>query len=313
MDQAFAIVVPIFTLIGVGYLAGRGNWIGESASQGLSNFTFNLAIPALLFRTMATAALPQTETYRIWAAFFGAALFVWLVSSLVSTSILRRRPSDAPSIAMSSSFGNVVMLGVPLSMALFGEAAAAPGAVIVSLHSPILWLAGSIHLALVDRRNEAERGGLIAELVRELACNPIILAVVAGVLWRLTGLTIEPALDDAIALLGQAAIPCALVALGLSLTGFQIKGQVGTLTLILFLKLAAMPIFASILAFKIFGLPPIEAGVVTIFAAMPTGANAYLFAARQGRAMNSASGAVALGTALAVLTSATSVYLLSGG
>lgn len=308
MSEVITIVAPIFALIALGFAAGRYGWVGPETAAGLANFTFTLAIPAMLFRTMAVADLPDVEVYRIWGAFFGSALLVWIIATLATQVVLRRPPPDGAPIAVSAAFSNVVMLGIPLTTLAFGAAAVAPGAVIVSLHSPLLWILATLHMAWAQRSGETSLSKVLGGLVREISGNVIILAIAAGTIWRLTGLGLHPVPDRIISLLGQAAIPCALVALGLSLVNFRIKGQAPTLSLILFLKIVAMPVIAWFLAVEVFALPPVEAGVVVVFAAMPTGANAYLFAVRHGRAMNSASGAVALGTALSAITATAIVY-----
>ena len=128
--------------------------------------------------------------------------------------------------------------------------------------------------------------------------------IVFGTFWRLTGIGIHPALDRVLLLLGQSSVATALVGLGLSLVTFEIKGQAPTLSLILLLKLIVMPTLAWFLATALLDVSPVATAVLVLFAAMPTGANAYLFAMRSGRAVNSASGAVALGTLLAVFTAA---------
>jgi predicted permease len=265
----------------------------------------------MLFKSMASADFPDAPFLGIWGAYFGAALLTWLLAALVTALLLHRPASDAASISMSSGFGNVVMLGIPLSLSLYGEAAAAPSAIIVSLHTPLLWFIASSHMALARAGTGASMKQLLGGLFSELARNMIIIAILAGTLWRLTGLELHPVPMKLISLLAQAGIPCALAALGLSLVDFRIKGQAMTLSSVLVLKLAAMPVIAWLLATQVFALPTVAAGVVALFAAMPTGANAYLFANRHDRAVNSASGAVALGTLIATFTSTAVVYLLS--
>ena len=191
-----------------------------------------------------------------------------------------------------------------MSIAAFGDRAAVPAAKLVSLHTPVLFFVGTLHQALSGEERKSTVASVMAELGNELARNPIIVAIIAGTLWRLTGLGIHPALDRALLLLGQASVATALVGLGLSLVNFEIKGQAPTLSLILILKLIVMPTFAWFLATQVFDVSPMAAAVLILFAAMPTGANAYLFATRNGRAFNSASGAVALGTILAVFSAA---------
>jgi malonate transporter and related proteins len=310
MNTAISVVVPVFALIAIGYAAGRLNWISEIGTKGLAEFTFNLAIPALLFRKMATAELPDATPYALWGTFFLAVGITWLLAALATVFILRRTPSEAASISMSSGFGNVVMIGMPLSLNLYGEAAAAPVAILVSLHTPVLWTMASIHLALSRSGGEHSFSSIGKELFAELSRNAIILAIIAGTIWRLSGLTLDPLADGIIALIGRAGIPCALVSLGLSLIGFRIAGQAPTLSMILCLKMLMMPVIAWAIAYHVVQLPPVWAGVVTIFAGMPTGANAYLFAARNNLAPHSASGAVALGTLVSVLTATMIVYAL---
>lgn len=311
MPAVLNIVAPVFGLIALGYFAGRFGWIATGATKGLADFTFMLAIPAMLFRSMATAHFPGGALFSIWGAFFGAALIVWILSTVCTALLLRRPGRDAPAIAMSAAFGNVVMLGIPLSIATFGPDAAATTAILVSLHSPLLLLAASLHMTWAGRSGNATVLSMLGGLGRELATNSIVLAIAAGTLWRLSGLDLNPLFLKLVSLLGQAAIPCALTSLGLSLVGFEIKGQTATLSSILILKLLMMPAAAALLAIHVLALPPIPAGVVIIFAAMPTGANAYLFASRHQSAMNSASGAVALGTILSAPTASAVVYILN--
>jgi predicted permease len=310
MHNVISVVAPVFALIAIGYGIGRLNWISQTGAKGLAEFTFNLAIPALLFRKMATAELPDVAPYALWGAFFMAAAVIWVLATILTIVVLRRTGPEAASISMSAAFGNVVMIGMPLSLNLYGEAAAAPVAILVSMHSPLLWVWASIHLALARSDGRFSIVSVGAELLRELSRNVIILAVLAGTLWRTTGLGLDPLADQIISLIGRAGIPCALISLGLSLMSFRIAGQVPTLSMILILKILAMPAIAWAIAFHLFGLPPVAAGVVTIFAAMPTGANAFLFADRNGLAPHSASGAVALGTLVSAVTAAGVIYLL---
>lgn len=310
MNDVITVVAPVFVLIAIGYVAGRLRWISDIGAKGLAEFTFNLAIPAMLFRKMATAELPDVTPYALWGAYFGSAVVIWLIATVATVGLLRRTAAEAASISMSASFSNVVMIGMPLCLNLYGEAAAAPIAIIISLHSPLLWTIASVHVGLCRQDGKLSFSAIGRDIADELSRNLIILAIIAGTIWRFSGLGFDPLADDIIVLLGQAGIPCALVSLGLSLVGFRIAGQVPTLTMIILLKIVVMPVIAWIVAFHVFGLSPVAAGVVTIFAAMPTGANAYIFAARNGLAPHSASGSVALGTCLSAVAAAAVIFAL---
>ena len=304
------IVAPVFVLIALGYAAARWRWVGPAALGGLNEFAFTLAMPALLFKTTAEPGDQSTPAIGVLAAYFGAIALTWLLASLATRVILRRPREDGASIAMTSVYGNAVMLGIPLAFATFGNAAAAPLSIILSLNTVALWCAGLLHAALAGARSAAALGPALGLLVRDLVRNPLVLAIVAGALWRLTGLGLAPVVERCLALIAQAGVPCALVALGMTLTGFAIKGQAPTLATVLVLKLAIQPLIAWLLAAQLLQLPGPSVGVIVLLAAMPAGANAYLFAEREQRAVNSASGAVALGSLVSVATTTALIVLL---
>jgi hypothetical protein len=145
-------------------------------------------------------------------------------------------------------------------------------------------------------------GPKLRALALDFVRTPIVVGVVAGSIWRTTGLGLAPIPDKIIAMLGAAGIPGALFVLGLSLSRFEVRGQVGGISLVTGIKLLAFPLMAYVLAFRVFALPPVAGGVVVLLAACPTGANSFLFASRYERAVGIVSGSVALGTALAAAT-----------
>lgn len=297
------IVLPIFALIAVGYLAARFGVLSETAQKGISEFAFNFAMPALLFRSLATAPALQPGSGNIAFAYFGGLGILWALATLLTRTALRRPMIDAPTIAMASCFGNIVMIGIPLVLAVVGPAGAAPMAVLLSMQSPLLWFTGILHQQTAEQRGDRSPLQIARDLGRELLRNPLLIAIASGALWRLSGASLPGPIDSSLALLGQAGIPCAQVALGASLTRFAIKGQVPTLSLILGLKLLVLPAVVYALAVWVLALPRAAAEVALIFASMPAGANAFMFAERTGRVVNSTSGAIALGTLLGAATS----------
>lgn len=302
--QVFLIVVPVFALIAIGFGAARTGLFSETAHKGLSEFAFSIAMPAQLFRTIAAPGSPGFDPLGLWGAYFGAILITWVMATLLTRYVLKRPAADGVSIAMSSVYGNVVMIGLPLSVAAFGETALVPVALILSLNTPLLWLAGMLHMEWADRKPDTSLSSLGRVLLNDLVRNPLILAILAGLAWRVLGLGVWSPVGKVLDLLAQSSVPCALMALGASLTRFRIDGQMPTLATLCVLKLLVLPAVAWLLAHYVFRLPPMPAAVVVILAAMPAGANAYLFAMRYQKVVNSASGAVALGTILSALTAA---------
>lgn len=310
MTAVLTIVAPVFGLILIGYFSGRFRIVSEAAAQGIADFAFTLAIPALLCRTIATADLGTLSPVGIWGSFYTAGLLTWAVATVATFVWLRRPAADAPAIAMTSTFGNTIMLGLPLSMGVYGTPAAAVIALILAIHAPMWWLLGMLHAQASGQNEGQSAGAILRSTLLDLVRNPIVIGIMLGVAWRLTGWVMPTALDRLLQLMAQASVPTSLVALGLSLLRFEIKGQLPTLATVIGLKLLLMPAIAWLMATFVFELDPVARGVTVIMAAMPTGANAFLFATRIDKAVDSTSGAVALGTLLAAVTAAALVSSL---
>ena len=307
------IVAPVFALIAAGYAAVLFRFVTESAHKGISEFAFSIAIPALLFRTIVVSEFPQLSALRMWGAYYGALAIIWLAALALSALLRERREEveDGVVFAIGSVYGNIVMLGIPLTLSALGNEAAGPMALILSVNTPLLWLCGTLQMELVDRKQKGSALSVIGPVLADLARNPIMLAIGLGLLWRLAGFGLHPVVDRTIELLAQAGSPTALIALGINLFRFEVKGEKLGILAMCALKLVAMPATAFVLA-RLLDLPPLAAGVVVLFAAMPTGANAYIFAVQYQRLVNPVSGAVALGTLLAAATLPVVVMLVAG-
>jgi len=297
------IVAPVFALIAAGYAAVLFRFVSETAHKGISEFAFSIAIPALLFRTIVVSEFPDVSPWRMWGAYYGALAIIWIAALAISALLRARREEreDGVVFAIGAVYGNIVMLGIPLTLSALGNEAAGPMALILSVNTPLLWLCGTLQMEFVGRKQTGSALAVIWPVLTDLARNPIMLAIGLGVVWRFIGLGLTPVVDRTIELLAQAGSPAALIELGINLFRFEVKGEMPSVVVMSVLKLLAMPAAAFVLA-KLLNLPPLAAGVVVLFAAMPTGANAYIFAVQYQRLVNPVSGAVALGTLLAAVT-----------
>lgn len=312
MLLVLSVIFPVFAITLIGYVAARQRLLPEGTGKGLSDFVFNVAMPALLFRTMVMVEPPGVAPAGLAAGYFGANLLTWVLASLATTRLLGRPAEEAPAISMAACFGNTVMLGLPIGTAFFGTSATAAIAVIVALHAPVLWVVATLQQEWIGR---LAGGGVSLGKLRgvaiDLATNPIVFAVVAGSLWRVTGLGLVQPLDALLGLLGQAAVPGALFSLGFGLTRFEVRSDSRVLAVIVGLKLVVMPVIGWVIARYVLHLPPIGTDTVTLLAACPTGANAYLFASRYERALGPVSGAIAAGTAIGAITMTLTLLALS--
>jgi predicted permease len=294
-------IAPVFGLILIGFLAGRTAYLSDAATRGLPEFVFRIAMPLLLFRTIATAKLPDAPVASILIAFFAGVGAVWTVAALM-TLLLRRPTADGSALGMAAAFSNSVMLGIPLSLALFGTAAAPILAIIVAFDTPVMWVLATLHLALTDRGRSHSLGQQMFDIVKRLVTNPIIFAAIAGLIAQRIAFSPPQLADTLIMMIGQAAVPGALISLGLALNTYGVAGAVGAAIGVTILKLLIMPAVTWIVAGYALQLPQQTTAIITMMAALPVGANAYLFAAAYDRAPGAVSAAITVSTVASVAT-----------
>ncbi len=313
MNAIINTVLPVFGLIVLGYALAKANIIDSVAGRGITLFVFNIAIPAFLFRTVATMAAQEAAPWSLWTAFFGGLAMAWIAAAIASRFIDSLNVSGGAAASMATGFGNLALLGTPLALAHFGPSVGVPLGMILSVHAPLLWFAATLHRELSRHSTTFSFVETAKALAKMLATNAIIIGLLAGGIWRLTGLGLHPVPDKMLSMLADASVPTALVALGVSLAAYSLRGSWGGMFALIGLKMLAMPLFVFLLARHAVTLPPLWIKVAVLFAAMPTGANAFLFAQKNDEAVPAVSGAVALGTGFAAVTAAVLLWLMDAG
>jgi len=317
MSETFAVVLAIFGLIGIGYLVARLGWLAAAVGEALTEFVFKVAIPCLLFETIATADLGGLSPWRIWGAYFGPFICIWAISHIMVRQLFGRDARAAVVGGGSAAYANSVLIGVPLISAAFGEAGIVFLVVIVAIHLPIMMLASVVLNEWAMRADGVgevgeTRSAALRRVARAMATHPILLAIAAGLIWRNLGLTFPSALAAVIEPLARAAGPIALFASGMSLVTFGVARQVRPAVAIAALKLLAMPALVYAAAVGL-ALPPLGVAVVTLIAACPTGVNAFIIASRLGTGTALAAKALLISTAAGVVTVTLWLAVLRGG
>jgi hypothetical protein len=313
MNAIINTVLPVFGLITLGFLFAKARIIDAAAGRGMTLFVFNIAIPAFLFRTVATMATPEASPWMIWIVYFGGIAVTWIITAFAARGIDSISFSGGAAASMATGFGNLALLGTPLAISHFGPAAAVPVGLILSIHAAILWFAATLHREVALSSRSFSIVTTLRELGLRLATNGIVIALLAAALWRLTNLGFHPVPDRILEMLAQAGVPTALVALGVSLAGYSLKGSWGGMFALIALKMLLLPLVVFLLARFAMPLPPLWTKVAVLFAAMPTGANAFLFAQKHDEAVPAVSGAVALGTGFAAISAAALLWMIDAG
>ena len=305
MSTLVETVLFVFGLIALGYLSGWLGLLKVSTGDGLSDFAVGVAVPLLLFRTMVNADFHGGAPWALWACYFTAVAVTWTVGHMVTTRVFGRDSAAGVVGGVGAAFSNTVLVGIPLILDVFGHAGIEILSLIIAVHLPTLMMASIILFEIFGRgdREPVPPTELALEFLRKMFSHPLIVGILAGLAWRLTGLPLPPLAVRFVDALAGIAGPLALFAMGLGLLKFGISGNVVPAAALALLKLVLMPAAALAICWAV-GLPPLAAKVAVATASLPAGINSYLIAVqfRTGQAL--ASNQMTLSTAMAVVTTA---------
>lgn len=305
-------LLAIFLTVGLGYLAARLRWFGEATAAEarlLGNLAMNVFVAALLFRTAARLDFANLPGPVLMAYFLPALALVLLVAGWQRRHAGRDGPAAPAARAVAATYGNAVQLGIPMAAALFGETGLAIHITMVGLHGVMLLTLPTALAELALARAHARRHGasplssVLALTVRNTLAHPVVLPIVAGLSWNLTGFGLHVVIDEVLKLLGSAVVPVCLVLIGISLKAHGLGGQLRAVMPVCLTKLLVMPALILACAHWGFGLGGVPLAVVVMMAALPVGSNALVFAQRYRLLEGEMAAAVVISTLAFVPTS----------
>lgn len=290
--------LPFFAVIGLGYLAGRTRFFPPEATAYLTKFVFYFALSAMLFRFAANLSLAEIYSTRFVLAYLTACIAVY---ALAATVALMRRVSlpEAAIEAQCAIIGNTGFLGVPMLVVLLGPQAAGP--VLMVLAIDLIVFSSIITLIITGAREGRMSWGILGVLGKGLLANPMIVSMVLGLSWSATGLAVPAPVNEFLDLLGAAATPGALFAIGASLATKSAE-RVGVAVWLSFCKLVLHPAAVAVSALILFEVPMPQAGVMIAAAALPVAGNVYILAQHYGVAPQRVSASILISTAVSILT-----------
>ena len=297
MSAVLVQVLPFFALIALGYAAGRTGFFGREATAALTRFVFYFALPAMLFRFSATLPLADLWDPAFVAAYLSATAAVYVLVGIVA---LGRRTGGAVAAmeAQCAVIGNVGFLGIPMLVLLLGEAAIVP--IMTVLVVDLVVFGSLIVIVITGGRDGRLSPRVLGAVGRGLLANPMIVAIVAGLSWSALSLPLPGPAASFVAILGGAATPGALFAIGCSLAQLPLE-KPALAAYLSTLKLVVHPAAVALAALR-FGVEPYAASVMVAAAALPVAGNVYILAAHYGVAPARVSASILVSTAFAVLT-----------
>ncbi len=306
-----SIVLPVFALILAGWIARKTGALGENATREVNRLVVYLALPALLFDIMANAKPAEIWQPGFMAAFTAGCTVIFCVT-LVWRMSSGRHLADAAIDGLNASYANTGFIGFPLVLSLVGDTGMGPTLIATILTVCVLF---AIAIILIEGglQSETRRRDIALKTALALVKNPLLVAPALGAVIMMSGVSLPAPVHAFLKLLGGAASPCALIALGLFLAGARSGegSRAKTAGILVGLKLIAQPVVTWLIAAPLLNLPPAATHTAVLLAALPTGTGPFMLAEFYGREASLTSRVVLASTVLSVLT--ISAYLAVAG
>jgi len=298
MWDIFLQTLPFFMLIALGYGSGRTGFFSPEATAYLTKFVFYFALSAMLFRFSANLSLAEIFDWQFFWAYLSASTVIYVFATLVA--LRRRAPvTEAAVEAQCAVIGNVGFLGIPMLVLLLGEGAVGPVMMVLAID---LIVFGSLIVILITGSRDGRMSPKVLWTVAVgLIKNPMIVSITLGLLVSAGNYPIPVPVNDFLTLLGAAATPGALFAIGASLASKSAERPAiaGWLS---FCKLILHPAAVAIAALFLFDVDPYAAGVMIAAASLPVAGNVYILAQHYGVAPTRVSASILMSTAASVVT-----------
>ncbi|HMR33350.1 MAG TPA: AEC family transporter [Geminicoccaceae bacterium] len=306
MATILGVAIPFFAVLLCGMLASRLRLLDTKGLMGLNSFVFWFALPALLFHKVATTPFGRLADPWLYLAYEGSCVILYGLVYLAAR-LARLSPAMAAICAFAAAWGNVGYMGVPLLIAAYGEARALPAVLAVVMDNLVLQ---SLTILILEASLGADKGGL-RTVIRAVCRNPLIIAVFAGAVVAYLGLRLPLPVTGFLGLIGAAAAPAALFALGATLYGGSLTGHVALVANITAAKLVALPL----IAFGMVSLLPLPADLVVpiiVTTGLPTASSVFVIAQRYGILEAPVAAVVFVSHLLGIVTLTVLLVLLGG-
>jgi len=309
----FSVISPLILVALLGYLCTKSRWMNREQLNALSKFTFSISIPAFLFYQMAKADFSDQVNPQLFAAFYIPVLTCYLIAYLISYFFYKREPinkddssatknSTACAVfALSASYSNNVIVGLPVLLAALGEQVLGIIFLIVTFHSAMLFALTSAIAARAKTKQDTKQFNYL-NFIKQTLNNPLIISILSGLLVNISGIAMPDFIQDSLALISKPAITLALFILGASLAFYKVRQELTFISIACFSKLILLPTLVLLTSQYIFKLEPLVVSVLVILSACPTGVNAYLIAASHQQHQQTVAGTIVLSTIISIAT-----------
>ena len=300
MQALLDVILPVFLVVGFGYVVVWRKVFSTAAVDGLMSYTQNFAIPCLLFMALIKIDLGQAYSFRLMGSYYIGAASGFALGFLGARYIFKRSAEDSVAIGFVSLFSNSVMMGLAITERAYGVDALVANFAIVSLHAPFCYFVGitAMEIAKSDGDSIAQ---VALNVGKSMMKNALFIAILLGLLVNIADVALPKALLDGTNMVATTALPAALFGMGGVLYQYRPEGDFGAIAWVVGISLLVHPAIVWGLG-QLWDLSVSELRSAVLTSAMAPGINCYIFASMYNRAKRVAASGVLIATALSVLT-----------
>ncbi len=303
MQALIGVILPVFLVMGAGWIATRSGYLTAEAIDALMRFAQGIAVPVLLFSAVAHLDLGKALGGGLFLSFYLGAFAAFVLGGLGARLIFGRPGPDCVAIGFACLFSNTLLLGLPITERAYGAGALTANYALIAMHSPVMYAFGITAMEVVKSHGLGLAWGkVIRQIGAGLIRNPLIIGISAGFALNISRATLPEPVWAAVGMIGGAGLPAALFGLGGVLVRYRPDGDLRIVAMVVVLALILHPALTYGLGTRVFSLPVAELRSATVTGAMAPGINAYLFANMYGVGKRVAATSLLIGTALSILT-----------
>lgn len=300
MQALIDVVLPVFLVVGFGYVVVWCKLFSTAAVDGLMSYTQNFAIPCLLFMALIKIDLGQAYSFRLIGSYYIGAAAGFALGFLGARYLFKRSAEDSVAIGFVSLFSNSVMMGLAITERAYGFDALVANFAIVSLHAPFCYFVGITAMEIAKSAGDSV-AQVALNVGKSMMKNTLFIAILLGLLVNIADVTLPKALQDGTNMVATTALPAALFGMGGVLYQYRPEGDFGAIAWVVGISLLVHPAIVWSLG-QLWDLSVSELRSAVLTSAMAPGINCYIFASIYNRAKRVAASGVLIATALSVLT-----------
>jgi malonate transporter len=312
MLDVLNLALPFFGLIFIGFACGKIKQIPDTAMGWMNFFIVYVALPALFYRILAQTPLTKLNQVDFILATTLATFWAFVVSFVIGMAIRRGNVAESAIAGLAGGYGNIGYMGPGLALATLGPQAAVPVALIFCFDNIILFTMVPFLMALA-KPQPMSIGGIALEVVKRVAGHPLIIASALGVLSAAVHFEPPLAIARLMQFLQNAAAPCALFALGVTVALRPLQKTPWEVPPLAAVKLVMHPVLVFVLLSFFGPFDQVWVDTAVLMAALPPALNVFVFARQYDAWVEQASSAVLIGTLLSVVTLTSVMWMVKSG